>query len=87
MKNYRNFIAALALALVLLTPALAGDGVMHTGVVAPSPTPRPDSMMTADAPDDKGVMHTGVAESAPSSTDITIAEIGAALAQSVLILF
>ena len=89
MKNYRNVIAALALALVLLTPALAGDGVMHTGVVGPTPTPTPTNIATTtDAPDDgKGIMHTGAAEPAPSSTNIMIAEVAAILAQSVIALF
>ena len=86
MKNYRNVIAALALALVLLTSAHAGDGVMHTGIVAPTPTPTPDSI-TTDTTDVKGVMHTGAAESAPTPTDIMIAEVAAALARSVLALF
>lgn len=88
MKNYRNVIAAPALALVLLTSVHAGDGVMHTGVVAPtpSPTPIPDAI-TAYTADEKGVMHTGAAEPAPSETDIMIAEVAAILARSVLALF
>lgn len=91
MRNNRNFIAALALALVLLTPALAGDGVMHTGVLAPSPTPTPQFLATTtdapDAPDGKGIMHTGAVEPAPSATDNMIAEVASVLLQSVLILF
>ena len=90
MRNHRNVFAALALALVLLTPALAGDGVMHTGVVAPSPTPTPQSMTTTDAPDApdrKGIMHTGAPEPAPSATDNMIAEVARILLQNVLTLF
>lgn len=87
MRNYRHVIAALALALALLTPALAGDGIMHTGIVAPTPTPTPTEIAITDSPDGKGIMHTGAAEPAPSATDIMIAEITAALARSVIALF
>ena len=88
MRNYRNVIAALALALVLLTSVHAGDGVMHTGIIAPTPTPTPTvEGMTADTPDGKGIMHTGATAPAPSSTDIMIAEVAATLVQSVLALF
>lgn len=88
MKNYRNVIAAPALALALLTAVHAGDGVMHTGIVAPTPTPTPvTDSFTADTADGRGVMHTGAAEPAPSTTDIMIAEVAAALARSVLALF
>ena len=86
MRNYRNVIAALALALALITPTLAGDGVMHTGIVAPTPTPTPEAI-AADATEGRGIMHTGAAESAPSATDITMAEVAAALVRSVLTLF
>ncbi|HEY9285709.1 MAG TPA: hypothetical protein VIP46_19825 [Pyrinomonadaceae bacterium] len=88
MKNYRNVIAALALALVLLTPAHAGDGIMHTGVVAPTPTPTPvTDGFTDETSDGRGIMHTGAAEPAPPATDIMIAEAAAILARSVLALF
>lgn len=62
MRNYRNVIAALALALVLLTPVLAGDGIMHTGIVSPTPTPSPTTTAT-------GIMHTGATEAAQSTGD------------------
>lgn len=88
MRNFRNVIAALTLALALLTPTLAGDGVMHTGVVAPTPTPTPIVEGINDGTaDGKGIMHTGVAAPAPSPTDDMIAEVAAILAQSVLALF
>lgn len=88
MRNHQKVIAALALALVLLTSAHAGDGVMHTGIVAPTPTPSPTvDNITNDTADGKGIMHTGAAEPAPSATDIMIAEVAAALARSVLTLF
>lgn len=88
MRNYRNVIAAPALALALLTSVHAGDGVMHTGIIAPTPTPAPvvDSF-TDDPADGRGIMHTGATEPAPSATDIMIAEFAAALARSVLALF
>ena len=87
MRNYRNAITALTLALVLTMPAFAG--IMHTEKESPTPTPVPAvaGIMTTDAPDSEGVMPTGAAESAPSATGIVIAEVVAVLARSVLTLF
>jgi hypothetical protein len=87
MRNYRNAITALTLALVLTMPAFAG--IMHTEKESPTPSPVPAvaGIMTTDAPDGEGIMHTEAAESAPSETSLMIAEVAAALVQSVLTLF
>jgi F0F1-type ATP synthase membrane subunit c/vacuolar-type H+-ATPase subunit K len=87
MRSYRNFAAALALAFALLVPAYGDDGIMHTGIVAPTPTPAPISTT--------GIMHTGMtaeaaqvdgAESELTATGI-ITEITLELLRSALNLF
>ncbi len=86
MRNYRNAVAALVLALALSTSAYAGDGIMHTGVVAPTPTPVPavNGIMHTGAPE--GIMHTDEDESESVAAD-AVAVIMLNLLQSVLTLF
>lgn len=83
MKNYRNAVAALALTFVLST-ATYGDGIMHTGKPAPSPTPTVNGIMHTD--EAEGIMHTGAAESESGLTD-AVTVIATNLLQSVLTLF
>lgn len=87
MRNYRNAITALTLALVLTMPAFAG--IMHTEKASPTPTPVPAAAntMTTDSADSKSIIHTDAAVSAPSATGTAIAEVVAVLARSVLTLF
>jgi hypothetical protein len=58
MKNYRKFVAALVLALVLSVPAFAGE--IHTDVTSSPPAPIAAS----------GEIHTGKDSSTPKA-DIT----------------
>ncbi len=81
MRNYRNAVAALVLALMLTTPAFAG--IMYTGKPSPSPTPTPTSATQAGTTD--GIIYTGAAESAPGATD-SLTEIALSLLQSLLTL-
>ena len=85
MKNYRNAVAALALMFVLST-AIYGDGIMHTGKATPTPTPAPtvNGIMHTDSAE--GIMHTGAAESESRLSDaVTVITLN--LLQSVLTLF
>ena len=61
MKNYRNALAALMLAFVLATSALAGDGIIHTDKTPPPPPPA-----QAD-----GIIHTGIAAPVPEGDALT----------------
>ena len=81
MKNYRNAVAALVLALVLTTPAVAG--IMYTDKAPPPPTPTTTSATQAGTTD--GIMYTGAAESAPGATD-SLTEIALSLLQNLLTL-
>jgi hypothetical protein len=72
MKSYRNALAALVLAFVFATPAFAGDGVLHTGITPPPPSP-------AQA---EGVLHTGIAAPAPEADVLT--EIALSLLQTLI---
>jgi len=74
MKSYRNALAALALAFVFSAPALAADGVLHTGITPPPPPPA-----QAD-----GVMHTDIAAPAPGEDVLT--ETALSLLQNLLTL-
>ena len=77
MKNYRNAVVALVLALALSTSAYAADGIMHTGVAAPAPTPTGVT---------QGIMHTDEDESESVAAD-AVTVIALNLLQSVLTLF
>jgi hypothetical protein len=57
MKSYRNAVAALVLALVLATSALAGE--IQTGFTDPPPT----ANSTAQTTTTDGIIQTGAAES------------------------
>lgn len=87
MRNYRNnAAAALALALVLSTPAAAG--VIWAEKASPTPTPVPvTSGMTTGEPGGEGVIYIDAAEPASSATGAMIAEVAGVLLQSVLTLF
>lgn len=84
MRNYRNAVVALVLALALSTSAYAGDGIMHTGIVAPTPTPAVNGIMHTGAPE--GIMHTDQDESESGAVD-AVTVIALNLLQSVLTLF
>jgi hypothetical protein len=62
MKSYRNAIAALVLAMVFSTSALAGDGVLWTDRTPPPPPPP----VQAD-----GVLWTDIAAPAPETDALT----------------
>ena len=80
MRNGRNAIAALALALVLSTPTFAG--IMSTDVAPPPPpTPAAAGIMVAEVTD--GEMQPGEAASTPDATD-ALTEMALTLLQSVL---
>jgi hypothetical protein len=49
MKNYRIAVAVLVVMLVLSTSAFATDGIMVTGVAAPTPTPTANGVMETGA--------------------------------------
>jgi type 1 fimbria pilin len=49
MKNYRIAAAALVLMLVLSMSAFAADGIMVTGIAAPTPTPTVNGVMVTGA--------------------------------------
>jgi hypothetical protein len=83
MKNYRNAVAALMLALVLSTAAY-GDGIMHTDKASPTPTPTVNGIMHTDEPEDS--KRTDAAESESGSTD-AMTVIALNLLRSVLTLF
>jgi hypothetical protein len=72
MKSYRNTIAALVLAFMFSTSALAGDGVIWTGKTPPPPPP----------PQADGVIWTGIA--APMPEEDALAEITLSLLQTLL---
>jgi hypothetical protein len=78
MRNFRNVIAMLFLAFVLSTSAFADDGIIHTGIAAPAPTPTANSTIQSVAAD--GIM---VAELTPRVADTTT-EIALSMLQSVL---
>jgi hypothetical protein len=81
MRNSRNIITALVLALALSTPAFAG--IMTTDIASPTPTPTPtaDGIMVAEVTDDG--TQTSAATS-NSNTANTATEIALNLLQSVL---
>jgi hypothetical protein len=86
MRNYRNAVAALVLALMLSPLAYAGDGIMYPERTPPPPPPSTSSMTT------DGVMTTGVAGQDTTGSDATAAsssltETALNLLQSVLSLF
>lgn len=74
MKNYRNAVAALVLAIVFSTSAYAGDGIMHTDRTPPPPPP----------PQAGGIMHTDIAPPVPE--DDTLTEIAHSLLQTLITL-
>jgi hypothetical protein len=82
MRNYRNAVAALVLALVLSTSAFAGE--IHTGVAPPPPPVTTNGEIHTDATG--GEIQTGEAVSTPEATD-TIMEAALNLLQSLLTLF
>jgi hypothetical protein len=82
MRNSRNAIAALALALVLSTPTFAG--IMITEIAPPPPPPTTNSQSWTGVTE--GIINTDAAASAPGVTDSTT-EIALNLLQSVLALF
>ena len=71
MKNYRNALAALVLAIVFSTSAFAGDGVIYTEKTPPPPPPQAT-----------GVIYTEITSPAPEEDALT--EIALTLLQSVL---
>jgi hypothetical protein len=70
MKSYRNAIAALVLAFMFSTSALADDGVIWTGKTPPPP------------PQANGVIWTGIAASTTEEDALT--EIALSLLQTLL---
>lgn len=60
MNSYRKALAALALAFVFSTSALANDGVLWTDRTLPPPPPPPDGVArtqtTAPAPEEEDVL-------------------------------
>jgi hypothetical protein len=80
MRNYRNGVAALALALVLTTPAFAG--IMYSEKTPPPPPP--DASVTQSDPTG-GIIYSEAVESAPVSTD-TVTEVALSLLQNALTL-
>jgi hypothetical protein len=83
MRNYRNVIAALVLALALAAPALA-DGIMNTDKTPPPPPPSATGIMNTDLTG--GIMYPEAVESAPVVTD-SATEIALNLLQTALTLF
>ncbi len=84
MRNLRTLCASVVLALVLTTPAFAGD--MHTGITNPPPAQQGNIHTgVTDSPTQQGDIHTGVAESEPEAGTVT--EIALNLLQSLLSLF
>jgi hypothetical protein len=81
MKSYRNVAAALLLALVLATSALAGE--MQTGVASPQPPPAASS--TTETVTTDGVIQTGEAAPTPEAAD-TVTGIALNLLESVFAL-
>lgn len=83
MKSYRNVAVSLMLALVLTTPAFAGE--IHTGVTGPDrqPTPATNGVMQTGVTE--GETHTGEAASTPEVAD-TVTAAALNLLQSVLTL-
>lgn len=84
MRNGRNAIAALVLALVLSAPTFAGIMVTDVAPPPPPPTPAAAGIMTTEVTD--GETQTGEAASTPEATD-TVTEIALTLLQSMLTLF
>jgi hypothetical protein len=80
MRNYRNAVAALVLALVFAAPAFADDGIMSTDKTPPPPPPA-SSQMAMD-----GIIYTDSAESAPGVVD-SATETALTLLQRMLTLF
>ena len=74
MKNYKKAVAALVLAFVFSTSALADDGVMWTGKTPPPPPPPPTTT--------EGVMWTGTAD--PISEEDILTEIARSLLQTLI---
>ncbi len=75
MKNYRNAVVALVLAMVFSTPAFAEDGIIHTEKnLLPLPTPPPVN----------STVWTGTTTPAPEADVLT--EIALNLFQNLLIL-
>jgi hypothetical protein len=70
MKSYRNAIAALVLAFVFSTNALADEGVMHTDRTPPPPPPTNGIIWMESA--------------APTSEDESLTEITLTLLQTLL---
>ena len=81
MKNYRNAVAALVLALALTTPASAG--IIYT--VKPSPSPTPTTTSATQAGTTDGIIYTGAAESASGATD-SVMGVALSLLQNLLTL-
>lgn len=88
MKNYRNAVAALALAFVISTPAFAG--IMVTEKASPAPTPAVNGIIVAESTNPNmtinGIIHTDRAGSAPGAAD-AVTVIALNLLRSVLTLF
>lgn len=90
MKNLGTLCASVVLALILTTPAFAGD--IHTGITNPPPAPQGViSTGVTDSPATQGNIHTGVtnqesAEDGATASD-SVTEIALNLLQSVLSLF
>jgi hypothetical protein len=84
MRNFRNALSALVLALVFTMPAFADDGIM-TSEKTPPPPPPPSAngIMTTDLTD--GIMHSDAVESATVTDPAT--EIALSLLQTALALF
>jgi hypothetical protein len=84
MRNFRNAVTALVLALVFAAPAFA-DGIINTDKVPPPPPPPPSAtgIMYPELTD--GIINTDVAAPAPETTDSTT-EIALNLLQTALTL-
>lgn len=85
MKNTRNFLAALALALVLTTPAVGG--IIHSDAPAPAPSPTPATASTqpTDGSAVNGIIHSDVTDE--GTTTGTLTDAAVALAQLLMSLF
>ena len=68
-KHCSRTLAALALTLVLMSPAVAADGIMWTGIAAPPPPDTAGIIHTEEAAD--GIIWTGLAQ--------TLAQVGVRL--------
>jgi hypothetical protein len=81
MRNYRNAVATLMLALVLSTPAFAG--IMVSEKASPTPTPAATGIIVSEATEGE----TETVEPEPSTEAAVLTEIALDLLRSALSLF